>query len=339
MNRTVLSLLLLLLVGCSTSDPGASRQISGQLSTQSMLMLDNPAIIVETGDGARRVARVARTGEFQILVPTNTSLHLGIATTLPSGALRETSTIVWPSRSTVVQPGTPIELGTVYRRGEDASVCGREGHSRDDDSDGSCPSPAAQRADLPYDARLPIGATFRLSNAFFEKGPAPAKILSVTMSGGDWRLVELKSDALFTVTQADCAHAGNRSTGRDRVEVTWQNNDGSTQTDHLDLRYCDGGTPPPSSAPVATAGASVPCESIEVCDGSDQAEHGCDRNDFEGVSSGGAVPRSGVCQTPVGTPPFPPPVIAGGAGAPCNVNADCVTTFGCFQSTCTSRLN
>jgi hypothetical protein len=29
-----------------------------------------------------------------------------------------------------------------------------------------------------------------------------------------------------------------RGTGRDRIVVTWTNGDGSTDSDHLDLRYC-----------------------------------------------------------------------------------------------------
>ncbi len=95
-------------------------------------------------------------------------------------------------------------------------------------------------ADLPYDAKLQVGDTFKLSDAFLEKGPLPDAILEVSMDGGDWRLAELQSDTVFEVTQADCDHEGNRDIGRDRVFVTWRNGDGSEETDHLDLRYCDG---------------------------------------------------------------------------------------------------
>ena len=56
--------------------------------------------------------------------------------------------------------------------------------------------------------------------------------------GGTWRLTELQAGSSFVVTQADCAHEGNRDIGRDRVVVTWMNLDGSTESDHLDLRYC-----------------------------------------------------------------------------------------------------
>jgi hypothetical protein len=43
----------------------------------------------------------------------------------------------------------------------------------------------------------------------------------------------------LTVEQADCDHVGNSRVGRDRIFVTWQNLDGSTETDHFELRYCE----------------------------------------------------------------------------------------------------
>jgi hypothetical protein len=49
----------------------------------------------------------------------------------------------------------------------------------------------------------------------------------------------LQAGTAFTVTQADCDHAGNRDKGRDRVFVTWKNTDQSQSTEHLDIRYCD----------------------------------------------------------------------------------------------------
>lgn len=139
-----------------------------------------------------------------------------------------------------------------------------------------------QRADLPYDAKLPAGWTYRLSDSFLEKGAYPAAILDVQMEkGGTWRLAELKADTAFVVTQADCSHAGTRDVGRDRALVTWRNADGSTQTDHIDMRYCQNdppphgngigsapapaapapSAPPISSAPAPTGGISMPgCE-------------------------------------------------------------------------------
>lgn len=96
-----------------------------------------------------------------------------------------------------------------------------------------------ERADLPYDVRLPVGTRFKLSDAFLEKGPLPATILSVGGEGTVWRLAELQSDTAFDVDDADCEHEGNRDRGRDRIVVTWLDADGTRESDHLDLRYCD----------------------------------------------------------------------------------------------------
>ena len=86
------------------------------------------------------------------------------------------------------------------------------------------------------------------------------------MEGTAWRLTELQNGTVFTVTQADCDHAGNRSTGRDRVFVTWQNADGSEQTDHLDMRYCEGGggKNAGSSEPEAAETEEGECGEVEV---------------------------------------------------------------------------
>lgn len=99
-----------------------------------------------------------------------------------------------------------------------------------DDSEG--------RADLPYDIRPGIGAIVRLSDAFLEKGPLPARILSVEMAAPRWRYDELLGGTPFEVTEADCQHEGNQDRGRDRIYVAWENADGSRDIDHLDLRYC-----------------------------------------------------------------------------------------------------
>lgn len=104
----------------------------------------------------------------------------------------------------------------------------------DEDTDGD-----EGEADLPYDMKLELGDVVLLEDAFLEKGPLPAAVLEVTMEDGDWRLLELANGIPFAVTQADCDHEGNRDTGRDRIFVTWENGDGSTETDHLDLRYCE----------------------------------------------------------------------------------------------------
>ena len=136
-------------------------------------------------------------------------------------------------------------------------------------------------ADLPYDAKLPVGATYFLEQSFWEKGPSPAKILSVTVEGGH-RQAELASNTPFVVTAEDCAHVGNKDVGRDRIFVTWQNANGSTETDHLDMRYCkDGGAwnpgPPkkiPDSCLAPSGGSSAPAgapSNIPACAADDLA--------------------------------------------------------------------
>ena len=97
-------------------------------------------------------------------------------------------------------------------------------------------------ADLPYDVKMQLGQSVTpIADAFAEKGGQPAAIISVEMDGGSssWRLAELQAGTTFVVGDDDCAHAGNRDIGRDRVIVTWQNADGSEESDHLDLRYCE----------------------------------------------------------------------------------------------------
>lgn len=103
------------------------------------------------------------------------------------------------------------------------------GEDGDDDSSG---------VDLPYDIKMSLGQSYSpIADAFAEKGAQPAAILSVT--GATWRAAELSAGTPFVITTDDCEHAGNRDVGRDRVIVSWQNADGSTDADHLDLRYCE----------------------------------------------------------------------------------------------------
>lgn len=93
-------------------------------------------------------------------------------------------------------------------------------------------------AQLPYDIAPQLGATVQpVIDAFASEGAQPASIVSVT--GATWRAAELSVGTPFVVTQADCDHPGNRDVGRDRVVVTWTNADGTTASDHLDIRYCD----------------------------------------------------------------------------------------------------
>lgn len=101
----------------------------------------------------------------------------------------------------------------------------------DDDRDGDC--------DLPYDIKMPLGSVHApIADAFAEKGCVPESF-TVDLDGVEWRAEELLSGAAFEVTRQDCDHDGNRDSGRDRVNVTWTQPSGETETDHLDLRYCE----------------------------------------------------------------------------------------------------
>lgn len=124
-----------------------------------------------------------------------------------------------------------------------------DGEDDDDDNDGipddeDCDEQEGEdgdSADLPYDIEMQLGQSYTpIVDAFAEKGAQPQAILSVQMDGGGsgWRLAELQAGATFTISDADCAHAGNRDVGRDRVIVTWRNEGGFIESDHLDLRYC-----------------------------------------------------------------------------------------------------
>lgn len=131
--------------------------------------------------------------------------------------------------------------GTIAHTGSDSDDDG-DGISDDEDCDeNEGEDDCDGEVDLPYDVKPQLGdTTTPIADAFAEKGAQPAAIVSVVMDGGgSWRLSELQAGTSFVVTQADCDHEGNRDTGRDRVIVTWMNLDGSTESDHLDLRYCE----------------------------------------------------------------------------------------------------
>jgi hypothetical protein len=144
--------------------------------------------------------------------------------------------------------GTPIlsrggdddgdDDGDDHDEGDDHGDHDHDGVPDDDDCD-EHPGEDANREDLPYDVRPQLGAMTRpILDAFAARGGQAPEIVSITMEGGSWRLAELKAGAAFVVTQEDCNHAGNRSTGRDRVFVTWKNADQTQSRDHLDIRYC-----------------------------------------------------------------------------------------------------
>jgi hypothetical protein len=122
----------------------------------------------------------------------------------------------------------PAGRADVGRRIPDDEDCDHHPGEDHDGDDGD--------VDLPYDIRPALGATTTpIVDAFEEEGAQPAEIVSVT--GATWRLAELQAGTSFVVTASDCDHAGNRDVGRDRVVVTWKNADGSTHSDHLDIRY------------------------------------------------------------------------------------------------------
>lgn len=360
MNRLHALLLSSLFVACAQPPSAAgTRRVTGQLSTASLTRLDNPAIVVRTAEGQRKVVHVTRTGEFAVDLPTGKSVHVAVATTAPSGGLQEVSTVAWPHRWSVVGAGQPIDVGVVRPKGASSSACKRE-RSRsdggsdddgddeedddggDDDHHGRCGTQSSSaQADLPYDAKLPLGATFKLTDAFLEKGPVPAKVLSVTMEGGSWRLAELKANTPFTVTQADCAHDGNRDQGRDRVTVSWQNADGSSESDHLDLRYCEGSAAPGAQSTPAASAAPRSCTTVDLCEVDDDDESECDDGPRDSVQLGLTGAATNRCApVPVGIPvPVPPVPGPGAVGVACTVNADCGAGLACFQSKCEVRLN
>jgi hypothetical protein len=125
--------------------------------------------------------------------------------------------------------------------GSDADDDDHDGIPNGDDCDsheGEDGGGQSDGAQLPYDIAPQLGATATpIADAFASEGAQPASIVSVT--GATWRAAELSAGTAFVITQADCDHAGNRAVGRDRVVVTWTNADGSTASDHLDIRYCN----------------------------------------------------------------------------------------------------
>jgi hypothetical protein len=135
-------------------------------------------------------------------------------------------------------PGDDFGDGTILRR-----------TGTDDDKDGDgipnaidCDQQTGEDdddADLPYNFDMRLGKTYRpIADAFAEKGGQPAEVLSIEMTGSTWRLAELLAGTAFTVDQADCDHAGNKDTGRDRIVLRWRNADGTVDSDHMTLRYC-----------------------------------------------------------------------------------------------------
>ena len=359
--------------------------------------LDNPVVIARTAQGTSFVAPVSRDGRFRLVLPATDHYRFVLASTLPDGSYRAVSELRWGTERTAWGSfaGRSIDVGTVRPIGTaggvrtasrgsgsdgEASASGSGSSSETEtDTESGGDSPEAEscykpgKADLPYDAQPGVGDTWKLLDAFLEKGAPPKAVLDVTMEGGGaWRLAELKSGAAFTITQADCDHQGNRDVGRDRIFVTWENSDGSKSTDHLDMRYCKGGGGgggSSSSAPVATGvctgGEGSACgdsaTGASECDVSMHPEHdsaeplpacpaggggagaagagataGADGANATGAGGTGAAgSASGGGAAGAGT------AGAGGisdAGGACVTSANCGANLACFASVCVSTL-
>lgn len=278
------------------------REVQGQLAGMS---LEQALVLSETTQGQVAVAQVdARSGAFVVEVPVDTPTRLVIArSTGPGSALAERH--IGPAWFTLPAGGR-VDLGVVRPAGTERPLVEPVGAVAP-----SCPSGTTTTvntpgsAELPYDVKLAVGDTFKLTDAFLEKGPLPKQVIEVKMDGSSWRLAELRANTAFTVTAADCAHQGNRDVGRDRAFITWENADGSRETDHLDLRYCESGS---VTQPLSDSSASSDddsghdaCEPVEVegC-GDDKAD--CDNEDSltpvgTGATCGGS---GGVTEIPGG---------------------------------------
>lgn len=358
--RCFAALALALPLGCGQSAP--TRTITGQL-TMSAFPTDNPVVIAQSAGQRAFVTAVSPTGRFSITVPAGQSYRLTLANTLKAGGYAGISKINWPGagRWAQVGPGGTLALGAIHPattgttgglstadHGSDDGVSGDGSSSsessgeseRDDDGIEQCHAPGGE-AKLPYAVRPQPGQSFQLSDAFALEGPQPAAILSVTMDGGTWRLAELQANASFVVTDADCTHAGNRDVGRDRVFVTWKNADGTTATDHLDIRYCDGGGSSGGSSSGHDDLTDDGCEDdgAEMCDDDSASESSCDGK-ADGVDRDDDADEHEASTCAAGTPA---PTTGGGttgstgggqAGAACTVNSDCAAGLECNTSTC-----
>ncbi|HEY2516680.1 MAG TPA: hypothetical protein VGI39_37680 [Polyangiaceae bacterium] len=380
----------------SVPSPSARAQTVRGTVALGAYAIDNPVIVGRTNDAHTFFAPVQADGSFALTFPAGASASLALANTTRAGGYVLISRILWPGVKTAwarldgataaIALGriTPVASGITAQDhgGSEGSSGGGGDDSSSSSGDGSdagsgeihtCGTAAPGRSELPYDVRPALGSTFRLDQAFLAKGPAPAAITSVTMQGGSWRLSELQSDTAFVVTQADCDHQGNRDVGRDRVVIGWTNADGSTGSDHLDLRYCDGSGSSSGSPSTDDAGASNgmdpnDCESdgTPVCSGSGAGVSQCDGHGggmsgddgdsddapvCPGAGDGGAAGNGGSTEPPSGAPGSPDAGTAGGggngstagggAGQPgdaCVVNADCTAGLVCIASVCGTTL-
>lgn len=411
MSRLALLSLLLAVpavVACNADKTPATNDgtstVSGTIALSAYSGLDNPVVISRGASGRIFVAPVLRTGAFQVSLPANDSYRFVLASTRADRSYAGVSEIHWAGG--VVWGKVPagksgLDLGTVRPAGSNALASSSSGVSAQDHggssggsssggggssssntsssaaaddgtnagSASSCKLPG--EAKLPYDVKPQLGQTFRLVDAFLLEGPAPASIVNVTMDNPSYHLAELSANAPFVITQADCDHKGNRDVGRDRIFVTWQNAGGGTQTDHLDIRYCEaGGRVPDDTAAAAgtTTPASGECKDADAplcrdsadampeseCTGDELDADDTDHSAAGSVSTtdhGGGGKSSCDDDIPVCTGGSAGGGTATGGGAAggatggasagnvpggggCVVTADCKLGLACFNSTC-----
>ncbi len=281
-----------------------TRTVSGTIALAAYMGVDNPVVISRGASGRVFVAPVMRTGAFKLSLPTNDSYRFVLASTRADRTYVGLSEIHWAGGVVwgKLSAKRALDLGTVRPTGSTATAAsgvtaqdhgGSYGGSSSGGGDTSSSSGSGGSADaassssgaddgtnagsastckipgeakLPYDVKPQLGQTFRLVDAFLLEGPAPASIVKVTVDNPSYHLAELSANTPFVITSADCTHQGNRDVGRDRIFVTWTNAGGGTQTDHLDIRYCESGNRVPDDTAPA-AGASAPASG--ECSGSE----------------------------------------------------------------------
>jgi len=375
-------------MGCSESalekkndeSVAQTRTITGKLAIAAYDgVLDNPVVYAMSAEDERAyVANVEPSGKFSLTVAADHTYQLTVANRGAGGRLRIVSQVSWRSGAKIrwakVTGGSSISIGNVRPVGTAAVAAasyGSDGNGSGSESENessagtpsglitSCGGASSTSgsstdgcySDLPYDAKLPLGATYFVEQSFWEKGPSPKKIVKVEVEGG-WRAAELQSNTPFVVTQADCDHQGNKDKGRDRIFVTWENFDGSTETDHLDMRYCVNEAWPPAqktlpasctSAPKPAAPSSSSCEDESggsVCTNASAMDSECDApgEAYEPHESSACEEAAKKTDAPCAAKPTPAPTDGPCGCVPegevCIENLDCAAGLACFASVC-----
>lgn len=373
----------------------STRTITGKLAIASYGgRLDNPVVYAMAAEDEKAtIATVEPTGKFALTLAAGRTYQLLVANRGAGGHLTIISRVSWRAGANVrwakisggdsISIGNVRPVGTTLKTQTSGSGSGGDGSDSSEKSESESASPSAPSgstagacsgsgsgsgdgdscySDLPYDAKLPVGATYFLEQSFWEKGPSPAKIIKVEVEGG-WRAAELASNTPFVVTQADCDHQGNKDVGRDRIFVTWQNFDGSTETDHLDMRYCLNEPWPPAkqtlaasctASPAPTSPAPASCEvdgGGSVCTGAGAMESECDApgsayEPSESSACGDAEKKTDATCAPKPessssstTPASSGPCGCVPEGEVCIETAQCAAGLGCFGSVCRPQVS